>query len=152
MKRFLFYCTAILCVLISHSQTKNNATEDYIIKYKDIAIEHEQLYGIPSSITLAQGIIESVSGRSSLAKEGNNHFGIKCHQNWDGKRMYKDDDKKNDCFRVYDTPEESFTDHSLFLRNGRRYQFLFELDNGLKALNRMVMPPIRNMRTYLSTL
>lgn len=113
--------------LVAASQNKT-ATEQYISQYRNIAIENQKQYGIPASITLAQGIIESGSGRSALAKESNNHFGIKCHNNWTGEKTYKDDDKKNDCFRVYNNAEESFTDHSLFLKNNKRYASLFTLD------------------------
>ena len=84
-------------------------------------------YGIPASITLAQGILESGSGSSSLAKYANNHFGIKCTSDWKGKAYYKDDDKSDDCFRVYKDARESFKDHSEFLKR-KRYAFLFELD------------------------
>ena len=95
--------------------------------------------GIPASITLAQGILESGNGNSSLAREANNHFGIKCTADWKGKSILKDDDQKDDCFRVYTSPEESFRDHSEFLKR-KRYAPLFELDkndyvgwaNGLK--------------------
>ena len=104
------------------------AQEDYIEKYKDAAIREMKEYGIPASITLAQGLLESGSGNSYLAVEGNNHFGIKCHLDWDGPKLYKDDDRKNECFRAYRNPEESFRDHSLFLRNRSRYAFLFEED------------------------
>lgn len=140
MKRFCCLGACIIIAITLSAQSKNTATEDYILQYRDIAIENENSYRIPASITLAQGIIESGSGRSTLAKESNNHFGIKCHSTWQGKRTYKDDDNKNDCFRVYDSAEESFTDHSLFLKKGKRYAFLFDLDiddykgwaNGLK--------------------
>ncbi|MBP3253246.1 MAG: glucosaminidase domain-containing protein [Bacteroidales bacterium] len=128
MKKFFAFGILLLCGLYAQTQVKNNVTEEYIIRYKDIALENERQYGVPASITLAQGIIESGSGRSTLAKEGNNHFGIKCHGTWNGERMYKDDDKKDDCFRVYANAEESFTDHSVFLSKGRRYSFLFDLD------------------------
>jgi hypothetical protein len=84
--------------------------------------------GIPASITLAQGILESGAGLSVLAREGNNHFGIKCHKNWKGRTVTMDDDRKGECFRAYDTPEESFIDHSDFLRYRDRYKFLFDLD------------------------
>ena len=84
-------------------------------------------YGIPASITLAQGILESGMGYGRLAVEGNNHFGIKCHKEWNGKRIYHDDDKKGECFRVYKDPENSFRDHSLFLRDRSRYAFLFDI-------------------------
>lgn len=87
-----------------------------------------QQYGIPASITLAQGILESAGGTSELASKSNNHFGIKCHNSWDGDKVYHDDDKKGECFRKYDDPEESFRDHSLFLSTRSRYAFLFELD------------------------
>lgn len=101
--------------------------EDYIDRYWELAVEHQQEYGIPASITLAQGLLESAAGKSTLATEGNNHFGIKCHKEWKGKTMLRNDDKPDDCFRVYKTPEESFRDHSLFLRR-TRYQKLFDLD------------------------
>lgn len=104
-----------------------DAFRTYIETYSPIAIEHQQEYGIPASITLAQGILESSAGRSVLAKSGNNHFGIKCHKDWRGRTMYRDDDKPNECFRVYNTPEESFLDHSLFLKRVR-YQSLFSLE------------------------
>jgi len=112
----------------------------YIDRFKTIAIQEMNLYGIPASITLAQGLYESGSGNSELAKNANNHFGIKCTSDWTGKSYYKDDDNKNDCFRVYDRPEDSFRDHSNFLKR-RNYAHLFELDKndyqgwayGLKA-------------------
>lgn len=102
--------------------------EQYIAKYKDIAIEEMEKTGIPASITLAQGCLESGNGNSDLAKKANNHFGIKCHSSWKGKGYYMDDDAKDECFRVYKNPEESYRDHSDFLVNGRRYAFLFDLD------------------------
>ena len=91
-------------------------------------------YGIPASITLAQGILESGMGYGRLAKEGNNHFGIKCHKDWKGDRIYHDDDKKGECFRVYNDPASSYRDHSLFLKTRSRYDFLFEIKtNNYKA-------------------
>lgn len=102
-------------------------TLNYIETFKAVAIEEMNIYGIPASITLAQGIIESGSGNSSLAKYANNHFGIKCTSEWKGKAYYKDDDKSNDCFRVYKDARESYKDHSEFLKR-KRYSFLFELD------------------------
>jgi hypothetical protein len=112
----------------------------YIDRFKTIAIQEMNLYGIPASITLAQGLFESGSGNGELAKVANNHFGIKCTGEWKGKSYYKDDDNQNDCFRVYDRPEDSFRDHSEFLKR-KRYVKLFELDKndyqgwayGLKA-------------------
>jgi len=102
-------------------------THDYITKYKSIAIEEMQLYQIPASITLSQGILESANGESYLAKNANNHFGIKCHSSWDGDEIYYDDDLKDECFRKYDNYKESFRDHSLFLSNSDRYSSLFSL-------------------------
>ncbi|MDE6298522.1 MAG: glucosaminidase domain-containing protein, partial [Muribaculaceae bacterium] len=104
-----------------------NPYEEYIERYSSLAIEHQQEYGIPASITLAQGLLESAAGRSTLASEGNNHFGIKCHKNWTGATMLRSDDAPDECFRVYGTPEESYRDHSLFLK-GQRYRRLFDLD------------------------
>jgi hypothetical protein len=112
----------------------------YIERFKTIAIQEMNLYGIPASITLAQGLFESGYGNGDLAKIANNHFGIKCTTDWKGKSYYKDDDQVNDCFRVYDRPEDSYRDHSEFLKR-KRYAPLFELDkndyigwaNGLKA-------------------
>jgi LysM repeat protein len=112
----------------------------YIDRFKTIAIQEMNLYGIPASITLAQGLFESGSGNGELARVANNHFGIKCNNGWKGKNYYRDDDNHNDCFRVYDRPEDSFRDHSEFLKRPR-YAKLFELDkndyqgwaNGLKA-------------------
>lgn len=102
-------------------------TLSYIQAFKGVAIEEMNTYGIPASITLAQGIIESGSGNSSLAKYANNHFGVKCTSDWKGKAYYKDDDKSNDCFRVYKDARESYKDHSEFLKR-KRYSALFELD------------------------
>lgn len=102
------------------------AAEDYIQRFKDIAILEMNKYGIPASITLAQGLLESGNGNGSLAREANNHFGVKCGSEWKGKTILKDDDQKNDCFRVYNSPEESFRDHSEFLLR-KRYASLFEL-------------------------
>ncbi|OKS89032.1 glucosaminidase domain-containing protein [Mucilaginibacter polytrichastri] len=102
-------------------------TAQYIDRFKAIAIQEMNLYGIPASITLAQGLFESGTGNSELARYANNHFGIKCNSEWKGRSYFKDDDQVNDCFRVYANPEESFRDHSEFLKR-KRYAHLFELD------------------------
>jgi len=102
-------------------------TADYIDVYKDMAVAEMKKYGIPASITLAQGILESGSGRGSLAKKANNHFGIKCHD-WTGPKVYYDDDEAQECFRKYRNPSRSFRDHSEFLSNRKRYASLFTLD------------------------
>ena len=100
-------------------------TEDYVKYYSDIAMDEMIQFGIPASITLAQGILESGAGKGRLAVEANNHFGIKCHD-WNGKKIYHDDDEEQECFRKYDNPEYSYRDHSLFLSNRGRYSFLFD--------------------------
>jgi LysM repeat protein len=101
--------------------------QEYIDIWKEEAIYQMAMHGIPASITLAQGILESRDGNSRLAKEGNNHFGIKCHSDWQGKRIYEDDDQRNECFREYRNARESFDDHSDFLKKPR-YASLFELE------------------------
>jgi LysM repeat protein len=124
----------------SIAQHKDFTSLEYIERFKDIAIQEMNSYGIPASITLAQGLFESGSGNSELAKVANNHFGIKCGSTWQGESYYKNDDNVNDCFRVYNNPEESFRDHSEFLKK-KNYARLFELDKndfngwayGLKA-------------------
>ena len=101
--------------------------EEYIQTYKDIAIREMKTHKIPASITLAQGLLESGAGNSALAREAKNHFGIKCHKGWEGDTYYMDDDEKNECFRKYKNPEESFKDHSEFLTTRGRYSALFDL-------------------------
>jgi len=102
--------------------------EEYIKKYCQVAVDEMCRTGVPASITLAQGILESGSGTSQLAIRGNNHFGIKCHSDWTGGKMYVDDDAKNECFRMYRNASESFRDHSNFLKNNQRYASLFKLN------------------------
>ena len=102
-----------------------NSTTEYITFFKAIAIHEMKLYGIPESITLAQGILESGSGRGRLARDANNHFGIKCHD-WTGPRVYHDDDRAHECFRKYNDPNQSYRDHSLFLAKRKRYANLFK--------------------------
>lgn len=99
---------------------------DYINRYAPLALAQQRKHGIPASIKLAQGILESGAGKSKLAREANNHFGIKCHRSWTGNRSYHNDDLPNECFRAYATVEESFLDHSYFLKQ-KRYQRLFKL-------------------------
>jgi LysM repeat protein len=109
------------------------SNEEYVGRYKQVAVQHMLTYKIPASITMAQAILESGSGNSDLAQKGNNHFGIKCHD-WTGEKMFIDDDQKDDCFRVYKNAEESYEDHSLFLTTKPRYAGLFKLEaNDYKA-------------------
>lgn len=112
-------------VLTAHG----DAYTDYIETYCDMAVAEQTRSGIPASITLAQGLLESAAGRSTLAREGNNHFGIKCHSDWSGETMLRSDDSPDECFRVYSDPAESFADHTRFLQR-RRYERLFDLDAG----------------------
>lgn len=98
--------------------------DDYIDAYKNVAVSEMKRSGIPASITLAQGLLESDNGNSSLVTKGNNHFGIKCHD-WKGPAIYKDDDSRNECFRKYKSAEESYRDHTEFLLTKQRYNFLF---------------------------
>lgn len=104
---------------------KNYTRKDYIQKYKDLAVREMERTGIPASITLAQGLLESGNGNSMLARKANNHFGIKCHD-WVGPSVKMDDDAKNECFRKYNNPYESYKDHSKFLTTRSRYAFLFK--------------------------
>lgn len=100
--------------------------EEYVTTYASLAMREMSRVGIPASITLAQGCLESNNGNSRLARVANNHFGIKCHE-WDGKKIYHDDDHRNECFRVYASAYESYLDHSMFLSGRNRYAFLFDL-------------------------
>jgi hypothetical protein len=126
MQKSLSLSIILLCFLFTKAQTK---TEAYIVKYSSIAIEEMNRHNIPASITLAQGILESGSGESRLATEGNNHFGIKCQDNWNGETIIEDDDEKGECFRKYSKAVDSYRDHSLFLTQRERYSFLFEYRN-----------------------
>ncbi|OSY87371.1 hypothetical protein WH52_12055 [Tenacibaculum holothuriorum] len=108
-------------------KTNGNHTLAYIHKFAPIAVREMNEYGIPASITLAQGVLESGSGRSPLAIRSNNHFGIKCHRGWKGKSVTHDDDEKGECFRKYKYPETSYEDHSKFLVSRKRYAGLFRL-------------------------
>ncbi len=107
-------------------QTQTRQTrEEYIDRYHPIAIAHMERYGIPASITLAQGILESDCGNSFLSRSSNNHFGIKCKKDWKGKKVYHDDDAKGECFRAYPSVEDSYEDHAEFLDRQPRYESLF---------------------------
>jgi LysM repeat protein len=126
-KRLLWVYTLLLCVSLNlYSQTTNSKYQQYIEQYRDIAIEQMIRWRIPASITLAQGLLESAAGQSTLATAGNNHFGIKCH-GWQGRTIRRNDDAPNECFRAYNTVYESFEDHSRFLATGQRYRSLFQL-------------------------
>jgi flagellum-specific peptidoglycan hydrolase FlgJ len=103
---------------------------NYILKHKDIAMNNMKIYGIPASIILAQGILESGAGKGDLAVNANNHFGIKCHTGWEGESIRHDDDSSQECFRKYDEAGESFKDHALFLTSRSRYASLFLLAKG----------------------
>jgi len=138
MKRFLtILITVCVCVLAQAQQSY----DAYIKSYSDMAVSEMYRSGIPASITLAQGLLESAAGGSVLARMGNNHFGIKCAGTWTGQRIYHDDDEKGECFRKYQNVKDSYKDHSDFLRYSQRYQSLFDLEitdykgwaNGLKA-------------------
>ncbi len=111
-------------VIAEGDPNKRNTRAEYIAEWKDVAIDQMEKYGIPASITLAQAILESGDGNSELARGANNHFGIKCHD-WQGKKVYHDDDERNECFRKYRNAQESFDDHSVFLQRSR-YRFLFD--------------------------
>ncbi len=109
-----------------HGFSQKLTRQEYIEKYKEIAINKMIEYKIPASITLAQGILESGNGNSKLARRAKNHFGIKCHSDWSGRTFYHDDDERGECFRRYKNPEASFRDHSLFLTTRDRYAHLFK--------------------------
>lgn len=152
MKRFkLFFLSLFLLLLVPGclwaQGSTNRAYWAYIDKYKKIAVEQMQTYHIPASITMAQGLLESGAGRSRLATEAHNHFGIKCHSDWKGPYIVIDDDLKGEHFRKYKTDRESFVDHSLFLKR-KRYERLFKLNirdykgwaRGLKACGYATSP------------
>ena len=127
MKRILialFLLLGLVC-LVAKDDTPQ---ERYIKKYADMAVKEMIRSGVPASITLAQGMLESGNGQSRLAVQGNNHFGIKCHKGWEGKTLHHDDDAPGECFRVYESVADSYKDHSDFLRYRDRYKFLFDLE------------------------
>jgi LysM repeat protein len=114
-------------IVMAQSSDKMTRSQ-YFDSYKEMAIHEMHRSGVPASITLAQGALESGDGNSRLARNANNHFGIKCHEDWNGRKVYEDDDAKNECFRKYQSVEESYRDHSDYLKTKTRYAFLFELD------------------------
>jgi flagellum-specific peptidoglycan hydrolase FlgJ len=119
-------------ILVATSKVKAT-TEDvkrYISDFKETAKKNMKIHGVPASITMAQGILESGAGFGQLAKEANNHFGIKCHTGWMGESVKYDDDAAQECFRKYKDPAESYKDHSAFLSSRKRYESLFKLDKG----------------------
>jgi LysM repeat protein len=124
----LFILLATLPLFLKAQPALNPAYIEYIETYREIAVKKMHEFGIPASITLAQGILESGSGKSALAVEAKNHFGIKCHKEWTGMTYTMDDDTRDECFRKYASAEESFNDHSLFLTTRARYANLFTLD------------------------
>ncbi|HEY2727192.1 MAG TPA: glucosaminidase domain-containing protein, partial [Parafilimonas sp.] len=127
MKKILFLFFAAVAVLNIQAQT-NEAVEAYITQYKQLAIDEMIRTGVPASITLAQGILESNAGQCSLTQESNNHFGIKCKEDWNGEVVYHDDDRRGECFRRYNSAEDSYRDHSDFLKNRPNYAPLFNID------------------------
>ncbi len=129
MKKFLLLSYLLLAALVMQAQSKNQAYLDYIAQYRDLAIAQQRKHKVPAAITMAQGILESAAGRSELAVKANNHFGIKCTSDWQGRTINKDDDKANECFRRYARVEDSYEDHSLFLLR-KRYESLFALPIG----------------------
>ncbi len=133
MKSFFTVFTVFIIAVsfstaVSPAQVREISCQEYIATYAPLAIQHQRLYGIPASIKMAQGMLESGNGNSELARKSNNHFGIKCKSDWTGDVAHHDDDEKNECFRKYDTIEDSYTDHSKFLRERKWYSSLFELE------------------------
>ncbi len=117
----VFFC-------VSWSQSGGKMTRlQYFERFHEMAIDEMHRSGVPASVTLAQGALESADGNSTLAREANNHFGIKCHNDWTGKKVFQDDDAKGECFRKYSSAEDSYRDHTDYLKSKSRYSFLFEL-------------------------
>src|ERR1017187_7325918 len=162
IRRFLIlYFILVAAKPASIAADTTLTAEQYIQTYKDLAIAEMKRTGIPASITLAQGLLESNSGNSYLAKVANNHFGIKCKTGWEGRSVKVDDDELQECFRAYDKAEDSYRDHSDFLTTQSRYAELFKLDptdykgwaNGLKKAGYATNPKypekvIENIEKY----
>lgn len=167
MKKTVLILLFVLAGVVSVSAAAKvrQTREEYVEKYKAIAIAHMERYGIPASITMAQGILESDSGNSLLSTSSNNHFGIKCKKHWTGDRVYHDDDAKGECFRAYPSVEASYQDHADFLDQSPRYDSLFTYQSddyrswarGLKACGYATAPDyaerlvkiIESMKLYL---
>jgi len=124
--KLILFVMSLLISVLSDAQTQSQSYIAYINQYYQLAVRQQKEHGIPSSIILAQGLLESGAGISDFAKQSNNHFGIKCND-WNGARIYHDDDAKGECFRKYDKVIDSYEDHALFLKNRPRYAFLFNL-------------------------
>lgn len=140
MQKSILILFLLFSLFIKASAQSDDAVRQYINTYKELAIAEEIRTGVPAAITLAQGLLESDAGRSKLSQMSNNHFGIKCKTEWRGAVVYQDDDLRNECFRSYATVQDSYRDHSDFLKTRPNYSFLFSLDpsdcigwaNGLK--------------------
>ncbi len=152
--KLLIAISSISILSIGGVDAKTRQTrQEYIALYKHIAIEHMEKYGIPASITMAQGILESSCGNSQLASKSNNHFGIKCGSKWSGGKVYHDDDAKNECFRAYRKVEDSYEDHAIFLDSSPRYDALFSYSSsdykkwahGLKSAGYATAPHYASM-------
>jgi len=128
LRLLVVFCSILIFSLSLQAQKQNSNYLNYISKYSNFAEYYRDKFKIPASITLAQGILESGAGLSGLAKASNNHFGIKCHSDWKGERVYWNDDNPNDCFRKYKSVMESYEDHSKFLTQNSRYAVLFTYD------------------------
>lgn len=128
MIKNVFFIAIFLIAGATSLRAQNLTPEQYIALYKDIAIKEMRRMGVPAAITLAQGLLETESGNSSLVKKSNNHFGIKCKSTWTAGSVSHDDDAPGECFRTYKDAEASYRDHSIFLRGSDRYAFLFDLD------------------------
>ena len=126
MRKFFLFVCALMCGLYAEAQLLNPSYLRYIEQWKGVAVQQQQEYGIPASITMAQALLESAAGQSELALNARNHFGIKCTNEWFGGVYYHDDDSQGECFRMYPDASESFKDHSLFLKRPR-YATCFEI-------------------------
>jgi hypothetical protein len=128
MNRIILIVVLITGCLKGIAQDKEYTVQEYIDRFKDLAISEMQRTGVPASVTLAQGILESENGNGALVRKSNNHFGIKCKSSWTGNSVSHNDDERGECFRKYDSAEESYRDHSDFLKGSDRYASLFSLD------------------------